>query len=217
VHATAPRLVILAFLLAVLAGYVDALGFITLNGVFVSFMSGNSTRLGVALGLPSLDDIAAPAAMIGAFLAGVTSGSLIAHRGVEHRIPRVLSVVTLMLMASAVLHAQHPRLAMAFMAAAMGAMNTTFERDGEVFIAVTYMTGTLVKMGQHIAAALRGESRSRWVRHAMLWLGLTGGACLGAATYRAIALDGLWLAAGTSAILTFLARGFHISRHVSAR
>ena len=37
----------LACALSALAGYVDGIGFIHLGGLFVSFMSGNSTRLGV--------------------------------------------------------------------------------------------------------------------------------------------------------------------------
>ncbi len=41
------RVQALAIGLSMLAGYVDAIGFIQLGGFFVSFMSGNSTRLGV--------------------------------------------------------------------------------------------------------------------------------------------------------------------------
>jgi uncharacterized membrane protein YoaK (UPF0700 family) len=39
----------LACALSAMAGYVDGIGFLHLGGLFVSFMSGNSTRLGVSL------------------------------------------------------------------------------------------------------------------------------------------------------------------------
>src|SRR5690606_15637296 len=48
-----PRLRRLAIGLSMLAGYIDALGFLRMRGLFVSFMSGNSTRLAVGLALES--------------------------------------------------------------------------------------------------------------------------------------------------------------------
>ncbi|RSY01673.1 DUF1275 domain-containing protein, partial [Sphingomonas koreensis] len=39
-----------AVALAAMAGFVDAVGFLSADGYFVSFMSGNTTRLGVDLG-----------------------------------------------------------------------------------------------------------------------------------------------------------------------
>jgi uncharacterized membrane protein YoaK (UPF0700 family) len=43
------RLKTISACLSALAGYVDAIGIIKLGGFFISFMSGNSTRLAVGL------------------------------------------------------------------------------------------------------------------------------------------------------------------------
>jgi len=43
------RFKVVAVALAALAGYVDVIGFLKIGGLFVSFMSGNSTRLAIGL------------------------------------------------------------------------------------------------------------------------------------------------------------------------
>ena len=48
-HTLNKNVYILAICLAALAGCVDAIGFLQLGGYFISFMSGNSTRLAVNL------------------------------------------------------------------------------------------------------------------------------------------------------------------------
>src|SRR5215472_19023315 len=48
------RGLVLAAMLAALAGMVDAIGYLHLKGLFVSFMSGNSTQLAVSLGQGNL-------------------------------------------------------------------------------------------------------------------------------------------------------------------
>ena len=62
-----------------LAGYVDAVGYVQSKGFFVSFMSGNSTRLGVGIA-GSLPDALAASGLIVAFIIGVTGGSLLGEQ-----------------------------------------------------------------------------------------------------------------------------------------
>ena len=156
--------------LSALAGFVDAIAFLALGGFFVSFMSGNSTRLGV----------------------GAAQSLAAAH--------------TLLLAAAALAgSAGWIAAAAAAMAMAMGAENAIFERNGEVRIGLTYMTGTLVRVGQGIASALSGGERLGWAPHLLLWLGLAAGATAGAAAFAWLGLLDLWAAAAAAAGLALAA------------
>ncbi|TQF68773.1 DUF1275 domain-containing protein [Rhodococcus spelaei] len=191
-----------AVLLAALAGYVDAMGFIVLGGFFVSFMSGNSTRAAVAAVDGAGHPAAVGAAVIGLFVLGVVCGSLLGHRAGRWRRPAVLSLVAALLGVAAVTHSFAPtQVVVASLALAMGAENTVFERSEQASISLTYMTGTLVKLGQAIGAALTGGPRWGWVRFAVLWLGLVLGVVVGAAVHRGIGLSGLWFAAALALAL----------------
>jgi len=195
------RVRVIAACLSALAGYVDAIGFIRLGGFFVSFMSGNSTRLGVGLAHGSHHAVIA-IGLIGSFILGVVAGSLTGHVARAHRQPAVLGLVSVLLALAASLDAVGATpFAVAAMAIAMGAENAVFEHDGEVRIGLTYMTGTLVKLGQRLAAALLGGDRLAWAPYLLLWLGLVSGACAGAAIYPYLGLNGLWIAAGAAAAL----------------
>jgi uncharacterized membrane protein YoaK (UPF0700 family) len=197
----------LAYALAALAGYVDAIGFLMLGGFFVSFMSGNSTRLAVGL-IDKADDWHRAGFLILCFLVGVIAGSLVG-RVFKRRHRAVLLFVTGLLAIGAFLSGRADVLAAsAFIAAAMGAENATFERDGEVQIGLTYMTGALVKAGQRIAAALMGDHRTAWVPHALLWGSLSAGAIIGATAYHFAGTGALWPAVGFSALSTIAAGRF---------
>ena len=199
------RVRILAACLSAVAGYVDALGFLAVGGFFVSFMSGNTTRLGVGVAQRSVH-AAIAAGLIGAFVVGVVAGSLIGRFAGSRRRFAVLSCVAGLLALAAVLSwfgVFAP--AVGAMALAMGAENAVFERDGEVSIGLTYMTGTLVKVGQRITGALLGEAPFAWAPYLMLWAGLAAGAVAGASVYPMFGLQGLWAAAAVIAILAVFA------------
>jgi uncharacterized membrane protein YoaK (UPF0700 family) len=195
------RLKLMAACLSALAGYVDAIGFIKLGGFFISFMSGNSTRLAVGLAQGSAHALIA-AGLVASFVIGVVTGSLAGKAANKHRRRADLILVAILLAAAAALGSLGaPSAAIVAMALAMGAENAVFEQDGEVHIGLTYMTGTLVKMGQRIAAALLGGDRWAWRPYLLLWLGLIFGATAGAAIYPHLGLNGLWIAAGAAALL----------------
>ncbi len=195
----------LAACLAALAGYVDAIGFLKLGGLFVSFMSGNSTRL--AVGLAELSGIAGLAlAIVAAFVGGVVAGSLTAHVAGTARKAAVLVQVAVLLAVAAGLDATVGRpYASLTLAAAMGTVNCVFQRNGEVSIGVSYMTGTLVKLGQHIANACLGGKRFGWVPYLLLWTGLLAGATLGALAHAAFEAASLVPAVAVAALLAWLA------------
>ncbi|RDJ27849.1 DUF1275 domain-containing protein [Bosea caraganae] len=206
------RAIGLAVCLSCLAGYVDALGFISLGGFFVSFMTGNSTRLGIELAGRHAGGIMLAGGILALFVSGVILGSLIGHFAGARRPPAVLGSVTLCLTLSALLDTSGlSHIGVGLLAVAMGMENAVFQRDGEVTIGLTYMTGTLVKMGQRIAGAILGGSRTAWLRHFMLWLGLLSGAVLGALAHGAIGLNAIWFAAATAALLTLVAARLRIA------
>ncbi len=191
--------------LSCLAGFNDAIGFRTLAGFFVSFMSGNSTRLAVNLSAEDWSIVGLlPLALIVLFLLGVMAGAVVQEKVVRRKQAGVLALVTGCLATAAILAAfDQQGVAVVLLVMAMGASNNVFVRDGEVSVGVTYMTGTLVKLGQRLAGRAMGVDRP-WAPYLVLWLGLVFGAVAGSFSYSFLQLQGLWIAVGLSLVL-FLA------------
>jgi uncharacterized membrane protein YoaK (UPF0700 family) len=131
---------------------------------------------------------------------GVMAGTLAGHAARRHRPAVILTLVAVLLATAALLGmlglAQGAVIAMTL---AMGAENAVFTREGEVHIGLTYMTGTLVKLGQRLTAALLGGGDTGWGSYLLLWLGLTAGAVAGAMLYPWLGLNNLWLATAAAA------------------
>ncbi|MBO9621405.1 MAG: DUF1275 domain-containing protein [Sphingomonas sp.] len=203
-HRTESPLIAVAVCLAALAGFVDALAFTSLGGFFASFMSGNSTRLGVGLGQGVAADAATAAALVLSFVSGVIVASVIVRAArARHKEALMLAVTGLLILAAAVATVVPGPLVLLLLAAAMGVENGVFNRDGEVTIGLTYMTGSLVRMGQKMADALMGTGdRWDWMPYLALWAGFVAGAVSGAASQLRWGWSALWLAVAVSAALT---------------
>ncbi|MBJ7484955.1 YoaK family protein [Brevundimonas sp.] len=185
------RIRVLAACFSGVAGYVDAIGFLMTGGFFVSFMSGNSTRLGIGVAEGSPSTMFA-AILLVTFVVGVMMGAIVGRIARTHRRPAVLALVTGLLASALALHAVGGGLLVAIpMVLAMGAENTVFAEDGEVRIGLTYMTGTLVKLGKRLTTALLGGDRFGWVPFLVLWSGLLAGAVAGALAYGAFGVNAL--------------------------
>ncbi len=196
------RNISLACALSALAGYVDGIGFLHLGGLFVSFMSGNSTRMGVSLAAGHFQGAAEALGLIALFVLGAACGSLIVLGGSRLSQCWVLLAEGLLLALAGLCHALDlAELAIAAIVLAMGMENAVFQIDGGSGLGLTYVTGALVKVGQFLAAALGGGKRFGWVPNLLLWAALVAGSAGGALVYQRIGLAAIWFAAAVALAL----------------
>jgi len=173
--------------LTALAGWIDAVGFLRLGGFYPSFMSGNTTQLGVALSHRQWEAAALPVMLVLLFVLGAFIGSVI-DRAVQ-RFPLALNALieTVLIVAAIALERadSHPAVALAPLPVAMGLQNVIAYRFATGSVGITFVTGTLVRLGEALAeAALRRGGQ--WSKPALTWVAMAAGA-IGGATAHAIA------------------------------
>ena len=196
--------------LAALAGMVDAVGFMASGGFFLSFMSGNSTRLAVGLSQTS-EFIGFVLSIIGSFVGGVFAGSMLGYLkrwSDAERQSGILTIIAIILAAIPfIANSGYLQLALCCAAFCMGTENTIFAKNGSITFGVTYMTGALVKIGQGCAAMVVGGDSKDLLPYIMLWGGLIAGAVSGSLLFEQYGLYAFWFAALIAislAIVTFL-------------
>lgn len=191
----------MAAAIAFVAGYVDAIGFVGFGGMFVSFMSGNSTRIGAGAATIDLRAVLLTASVIALFVIGVAVGQALGGTRDQVRQRRVLFIVSAAL-AIAALAAMFagPFPAVLAAAFAMGAINTVFA-SSPLPVGLTYMTGTLVKLGQSLGQRWRGANSPAAWPYLVHWLALVSGALIGALAFSLWAFAALWMAAAALALL----------------
>lgn len=178
----------LSWVLAALAGTLAAAAFTHSEGYFVTFMTGNAGRavLGVFTDNQWLS-ISAGALLL-SFLAGVVTAA-VCHRRVWPQRPHGALILTAIALVTATLvdwlveggpALPLPLLPILLVAFGVGALNTTFLRDGEVSIPLSYITGTVVKLGQGIERHISGGGTVHdWLGYFLLFTGYVFGAFVG--------------------------------------
>ena len=185
-----------AYFLAAIGGFVDAFGILTLGGLFVAHMSGNSAALGAAfgqgewaLGLPHL--VAVPIFVLGLFV-----GYLWMVTPTYRRCAGVLFLEAALLAAFGLLmhwlgsgerNSAHYFALAALPLFAMGLQNATLREIGHSSFATTYMTGVLDAFAKAAARwtihRASGTERDRLMtrRAAGIWFSYVIGAIAGSA------------------------------------
>lgn len=200
---TDPIAFAIACAMAFVAGATDVCGLSRLHDLFVSFMSGNTTMLAFALGHGNIVRAANIAALVGLFVGGAFLGTVIAVASGRRHAAVVMLVVAIMLLAAAC----WPAGTIVTLVLAMGVLNAAMHRAGTTGVSLTYVTGTLVKLGQGLGNAVcRHPSDPAWPLQGVLWLALLGGAAagtlglvsLGGGTLFLVSLLALFLSAVTA-------------------
>jgi uncharacterized membrane protein YoaK (UPF0700 family) len=161
--------------LAGLAGAVDACGFFILKDLYVSFMSGNTTSMAAALAKGDLARVRLIAGIIAAFVTGVAAGTVLGVLAGRRHVP--IGILTVAgVLAVPIMAAAWSITAMTF---AMGMLNATIHQAGPVEVSLTYITGTLAKLGKGIGLLLCGRVRDlAWLEQTVPFLGLVAGAAV---------------------------------------
>jgi uncharacterized membrane protein YoaK (UPF0700 family) len=186
----------LAASLALIAGYVDAYGIVAL-GVYVSFMSGNTTQTGAQIGQGHFAAALPSALAILFFVIGNFAGALLTHSGLRCSHRALLGAVAALLaviMGVTSSASFNPEVGIAGITLAMGMMNTTLSQVGGQAVSLTFVTGDLARIARHLAMAIIQApvqgARGSWDTHlhrafvvTRVWGGfLTGALLSGAAT-----------------------------------
>ena len=188
--------------LSVLAGMTDAIGFMA-SGDFVSFMSGNTTRLAVAISDGDTGLTGRLLILVATFIVGNALGVVVARVGGRRALPLLLCIATL-LCAAAVwpYDSQLPALLAAIIA--MGMLNASVEEVNGLPVGLTYVTGALSRFGRGLGRWMLGERRSGWRVQLVPWSGMFIGAILGAVLEHHFGLQAMFASGLLAAMIGLL-------------
>ncbi|MDE1568620.1 YoaK family protein [Aquabacter sp. P-9] len=202
-----------ALILTGLAGFLDAAAFVQFDHLYVSFMSGNSTHLGLTLAGWDIPRMLAVLAVICAFVAGSAAGTWIADHHEGQFSARVLALEAVLLcaaMAAALASLSLP--CVMIVALTMGLQNVLHQAVCGVDVGKGFVTGMLFHLGQSLARLVSGKAKVGHVLTSLFnWLAFVAGAAAGALALPAIGFTGCLLV-GAGIILALLARLWRTGR-----
>lgn len=178
-----PRRFALGLVLTLVAGWVAAVGFLELGGVYTSFMSGNTVQFGLLLALGHWDVMSRAGVAVVAFLLGAILGSVVVAKGRAWGSALALSTEAVAIGFGAWLLAWHAAWSLAIIASlsfGMGIQNHIVAKTRIDNAGTTFVTGVSFRLGDAIAKRLVDRDRSGlWIAYLAVWTAFGLGAGLG--------------------------------------
>jgi len=144
-----------AVFLAMIAGYLDGYGLLFF-GTYVSFMSGNTTLTGLKSGQGNFQAALPSAMAIVFFVTGSFLGNLFSESKLRYSHRLIFGVIAGLLATVAGLERHglwNAPAEIVLLTLAMGMMNPALSKVGAESVSLTFVTGTLNRIGGHLAAA----------------------------------------------------------------
>ena len=168
-----------ASILVIVAGYADAVGFLTF-GAFAGAMTGNTVLLGIALAGRDFGAAAQSVIIIASFLMGVAASAVLGRR---FPLTAIFGIEAAAIVGAALVA---PLVAAPVLAFAMGLQNATMTRFAGASLNTVVLTGNLQKMMQNFLGRFIGSTRPAQSEVAegavigQLWIAYLGGVVAGA-------------------------------------
>ncbi|GDY26948.1 YoaK family protein [Agarivorans sp. Toyoura001] len=213
-----------SFVLALVAGLVNAIGLLGFKHQAISHLSGTATLIGTGIVNSTLSDLLHLSLVVVSFLAGsaisgffLRSGSLKLGRNYSG----LLTLEAFFLVASVFLLSQDSMHGHYLASAACGLQNALATTYSGAVIRTTHLTGIFTDLGIMFGAKLRGEAFDK--RKAMLFLiiisGFVAGGTLGALSFSTLHFKALFIPASICLLLAvsysiYSARVRHNSNNV---
>lgn len=217
----------LSWLLSWLAGMIGAVAFLHSAGYFVTFMTGNTER--AVLGwfdVAERQKVAgagpeAALSLMAAFLLGVFLASFLRRKFWQNHPHGAVALTTAGLLVAAVFELFEDGWnfqdvdfdGILMVCFSVGALNTSFVKRGEVAVPLSYVTGTMVKLGQGLERHVCGSGTVfDWLGYLALLASFMVGAAVGGVLAGLITgpqlIGTVGLICGATTIVTF----FHTDR-----
>lgn len=195
-----------SFVLALVAGLVNSVGFLGFKHQAISHLSGTATQLGTGILNSSVMDVLHLFVILLSFLCGaVISGYSLRSDALKlsHNYSGLLTLEAVLLFSSIYFLSKDSLTGHYIASAACGLQNALATTFSGAIIRTTHVTGIFTDFGIMLGAKLRGEEFDR--RKALLFLliiiGFISGGSLGALLFSILKFNALFIPAGICLVL----------------